>query len=42
LIEKLKEFVAGDRFKTTGEAVPPEYKELVDRYLRTLSAGSAK
>ena len=42
LIAKLKEFVAGDQFKATGEAVPPEYKELVDRFLRTLSAGSGK
>jgi hypothetical protein len=42
LIAKLQEFVAGDRFATGNEAVPPEYKDLVDRYLRALSAGSAK
>jgi hypothetical protein len=42
LAAKLQEFVAGDRFSTGNEAVPPEYKDLVDRYLRALSAGSAK
>ena len=42
LVAKLQEFVAGDRFTTGDEAVPPEYKDLVDRYLRTLSAGSTK
>jgi hypothetical protein len=39
LAAKLQEFVAGDRFSTGNEAVPPEYKDLVDRYLRALSAG---
>jgi hypothetical protein len=39
LVAKLQEFVAGDRFTTGNEAVPPEYKDLVERYLRTLSAG---
>jgi hypothetical protein len=39
LVAKLQEFVAGDRFTASDEAVPPEYKELVDRYLRALSAG---
>ncbi|OWK43038.1 DUF4175 family protein [Fimbriiglobus ruber] len=42
LVAKLQEFVAGDRYTTGGEAVPPEYRELVDRYLRALSAGSTK
>ncbi len=42
LVAKLQEFVAGDRFTTGNEAVPPEYKDLVDRYLRALSAGSTK
>jgi hypothetical protein len=42
LVAKLQEFVAGDRFTTGTEAVPPEYKDLVDRYLRVLSAGSTK
>jgi hypothetical protein len=42
LAAKLQEFVAGDRFTTGDEAVPPEYKELVDRYLRALSAGGSK
>jgi hypothetical protein len=42
LATKLQEFVAGDRFTTGNEAVPPEYKDLVDRYLRALSAGSMK
>jgi hypothetical protein len=42
LTAKLQEFVAGDRFMTGNEAVPPEYKDLVDRYLRALSAGSTK
>jgi hypothetical protein len=40
LAVKLQEFVAGDRFTTGNEAVPPEYKDLVDRYLRALSAGN--
>jgi hypothetical protein len=42
LAAKLQEFVAGDRFATGNEAVPPEYKDLVDRYLRALSAGNTK
>jgi hypothetical protein len=42
LVAKLQEFVAGDRFTTGNEAVPPEYKDLVERYLRALSAGSTK
>jgi hypothetical protein len=42
LVAKLQEFVAGDRVSTGNEAVPPEYKDLVDRYLRVLSAGSTK
>jgi hypothetical protein len=39
---KLQDFVAGDQFNTGNEAVPPEYKDLVDRYLRALSAGNTK
>jgi hypothetical protein len=42
LVAKLQEFVAGDRVTTGSEAVPPEYREMVDRYLRALSAGTAK
>lgn len=42
LVAKLQEFVAGDRFTMGNEAVPPEYKDLVEQYLRALSAGSAK
>jgi hypothetical protein len=42
LVAKLQEFVAGDRFTTGNEAVPPEYRDLVDRYLRALSAGTTK
>jgi hypothetical protein len=42
LVAKLQDFVAGDRFTTGNEAVPPEYKDLVDRYLRALSAGNTK
>jgi hypothetical protein len=43
LTAKLQEFVAGDRrFMTGNEPVPPEYKDLVDRYLRALSAGTTK
>jgi hypothetical protein len=42
LAAKVQEFVAGDRFTTPNEAVPPEYKDLVDRYLRALSAGRTK
>ncbi len=42
LAAKLQDFVAGDRFTTGNEAVPPEYKDLVDRYLRALSAGTTK
>jgi hypothetical protein len=40
LAAKLRDFVAGDRFTTGHETVPPGYKDLVDRYLRALSAGS--
>ncbi|MBN9122923.1 MAG: hypothetical protein J0I06_27930, partial [Planctomycetes bacterium] len=40
LVAKLQEFVANDRFTTGNEAVPPEYKDLVERYLRTLSGGT--
>jgi hypothetical protein len=42
LAAKLQDFVAGDRVHTSNEAVPPEYKDLVERYLRALSAGSTK
>ncbi len=42
LVAKLQDFVASDRVTTGNEAVPPEYKDLVDRYLRALSAGSTK
>src|SRR5262245_13842087 len=42
LVAKLQEFVAGDRVTTGNEAVPPEYRDLVDRYLRALSAGTEK
>ena len=42
LVTKLQEFIAGDRFTTGNEAVPPEYRDLVERYLRTLSAGGNK
>jgi hypothetical protein len=42
LVAKLQEFVAGDRFASGNEAVPPEYRDLVERYLRTLSAGGSK
>ncbi len=42
LVAKLQEFLAGDKYASGNEAVPPEYKDLVERYLRTLSAGSSK
>jgi hypothetical protein len=42
LVAKLQEFVAGDRLTSGNEAVPPEYKDLVERYLRALSAGGSK
>jgi hypothetical protein len=42
LVAKLQEFVAGDRFTTGNDAVPPEYRDLVDRYLRALSTGTKK
>lgn len=42
LVAKLQDFVAGDRFTTGNEAVPSEYRDLVDRYLRALSAGNTK
>jgi hypothetical protein len=40
LTAKLQDFVAGDRAHASNEAVPPEYRDLVERYLRALSAGS--
>jgi hypothetical protein len=40
LAAKLQDFVAGDRIHAGNEAVPPEYRDLVERYLRALSAGS--
>jgi hypothetical protein len=42
LVAKLQELVTGDRFTTGNEAVPPQYRDLVDRYLRALSAGTRK
>ena len=42
LVAKLQEFVTGDRFTIGNEVVPPEYKDLVDPYLRALSAGGTK
>jgi hypothetical protein len=42
LVAKLQELAAGDRFTSGNEPVPPEYRDLVDRYLRALSAGSSK
>jgi hypothetical protein len=42
LVAKLQDFIAGDRFNAGNEAVPPEYKDLVDRYLRALSGGRTK
>lgn len=42
LVAKLQEIVAGDRIAVGNEAVPPQYKDLVERYLRTLSAGGSK
>lgn len=42
LIAKLQEFLASDRLTTGSETVPPEYRDLVERYLRALSAGSSK
>jgi hypothetical protein len=42
LVAKLQEFVAGDRTASGNDAVPPEYKDLVERYLRALSAGGSK
>ena len=42
LVAKLQEFVSGDRFSSGNDAVPPEYKDLVERYLRALSAGGSK
>lgn len=40
LLSKLQEFVTGDRFTTGNEAVPPEYRDLVERYQRALSGGT--
>jgi len=42
LVTKLQDFIAGDRTASGNEAVPPEYKDLVERYLRALSAGGSK
>ena len=42
LVAKLQEFVAVDRIAGGNEAVPPQYKDLVERYLRALSAGGTK
>lgn len=42
LVAKLAELLSGDRFASGNEAVPPEYRDLVERYLRTLSSGSSK
>jgi hypothetical protein len=42
LVAKLQEFVAGDRIAAGNESVPPQYKDLVERYLRALSAGGSK
>jgi hypothetical protein len=42
IVAKLQQVVAGDRFATGSEAVPPEYRDLVERYLRALSAGGSK
>jgi hypothetical protein len=42
LVAKLQDFVAGDRAHAGNEAVPQEYRDLVERYLRALSAGRTK
>jgi hypothetical protein len=42
LVTKLQEFVAVDRIAGGNEPVPPQYKDLVERYLRALSAGGPK
>jgi hypothetical protein len=42
LVAKLQEFIANDRVTAGNDAVPPEYKDLVERYLRALSAGGSK
>jgi hypothetical protein len=42
LVAKMQEFIANDRVAAGNEAVPPEYKDLVERYLRALSGGTAK
>ena len=42
LVAKLQEFLASDRLTSGNEAVPPQYRDLVERYLRTLSAGGSK
>jgi hypothetical protein len=42
LVAKIQAFVAGDRVTAGNEPVPPEYKDLVERYLRALSAGGSK
>lgn len=40
LVAKLQEFVVGDRLTTGNEAVPPQYRDLVERYQRALSGGT--
>jgi hypothetical protein len=42
LVAKLQEFVTGDRVTSGNETVPPQYKDLVERYLRALSVGGSK
>jgi len=42
LLAKLQELLQGDRLASGNEKVPPEYKDLVERYLRALSAGGSK
>jgi hypothetical protein len=42
LLSKLQDFLTGDKILSGKEAVPPEYKDLVERYLRALSAGGTK
>jgi hypothetical protein len=42
LTAKLQEFLDGERTASGNEAVPPEYRDLVERYLRALSAGGSK
>ena len=42
LVSKLQELISADKYASGNEAVPPEYKDLVERYLRALSAGRSK